>query len=260
MSIELARPGVWRVRWREGNRNRSKVVGRRRDAEAFDAEVRRRRRLGELALMDRGTESFADFVQEWYAKYAVPNLEPKTIDLYEWLLDAHILPRLGALPLRELTPETITGWKADLAKAGLGVESQRKALKLLRGILQRAQEWRRISDNPARLVRLPVVQDKREVRPLPPENVEAMRAHLLREDRLDHAALVSLLVCGSSSSGSPGSLLGARSRENAADRAAYGRWTDPAVDQEPPKPNCSAPGAGRPGVEGAPALATAAVR
>jgi hypothetical protein len=99
ISIELARPGVWRVRWREGNRNRSKVVGRRRDAEAFDAEVRRRRRLGELALMDRGTESLADFVQEWYAKYAVPNLEPKTIDLYEWLLNAQILPGLGAVDI-----------------------------------------------------------------------------------------------------------------------------------------------------------------
>lgn len=194
MSIELARPGVWRVRWREGNRNRSKIVGRRRDAEAFDAEVRRRRRLGELALMDRGTESLADFVQEWYAKYAVPNLETKTIDLYEWLLNAQILPTLGALPLRELTPETITGWRAGLAKDGLGVESQRKALKLLRGILQRALEWRRITDNPARLVRLPVARDKREVRPLPPEKVEAIRSHLLREDRLDHAALVSLLA------------------------------------------------------------------
>ena len=194
MSIELARPGVWRVRWREGNRNRSKVVGRRRDAEAFDAEVRRRRRLGELALMDRGTESLADFVQEWYAKYAVPNLEPKTIDLYEWLLNAQILPGLGAMPLRELTADTIAGWRACLAKAGLGVESQRKALKLLRGILQRALEWRRISDNPARLVKLPVAHDKREVRPLPPEKVEAIRSHLLREDRLDHAALVSLLA------------------------------------------------------------------
>jgi integrase len=194
MSIELARPGVWRVRWREGGRNRSKIVGRRRDAEAFDAEVRRRRRLGELALMDRGTESLADFVQEWYANYAAPSLEPKTIDLYEWLLNAQILPTLGALPLRELTPETIAAWRAALAKDGLGVESQRKALKLLRGILQRALEWRRIPDNPARLVRLPVPADKPEVRPIPPEKVEAIRAHLLEEDRRDYAALVSLLA------------------------------------------------------------------
>jgi len=41
---------VWRVRWRdELNRERSKVLGTKRDAEAFDAEIRRRKRTGELA-------------------------------------------------------------------------------------------------------------------------------------------------------------------------------------------------------------------
>ena len=39
---------VWRVRWRQGGRNRSKVLGRKRDAEAFDAELVRRKRTGEL--------------------------------------------------------------------------------------------------------------------------------------------------------------------------------------------------------------------
>jgi hypothetical protein len=38
---------VWRVRWRdEQGRNRSKTLGRKRDAERFDAEIRRLRRLG----------------------------------------------------------------------------------------------------------------------------------------------------------------------------------------------------------------------
>jgi hypothetical protein len=31
---------VWRVRWRQGGRNRSNALGRKRDAEAFDAEPR----------------------------------------------------------------------------------------------------------------------------------------------------------------------------------------------------------------------------
>ena len=39
---------VWRVRWRQAGRNRSKVLGRKRDAEAFEAELIRRRRTGEL--------------------------------------------------------------------------------------------------------------------------------------------------------------------------------------------------------------------
>jgi len=194
LSVEMVKPGVWRVRWREGNRNRARVLGRKRDAEAFDAEVRRKRRLGELAMLERGTESLAEFVQEWYTQYAVPNLEATTIDLYEWLLNAQILPTLGGQPLRELNPETITGWRADLARKGLGTESQRKALKLLRGVLQRAVEWKRIPDNPARLVKLPAAASKPEVRPLPPERVEAMRAHFIARNQLEHAALVSLLA------------------------------------------------------------------
>ena len=42
----------WRVRWRQGGRNRSKVLGRKRDAEAFDAELVRRKRTGELAQLE----------------------------------------------------------------------------------------------------------------------------------------------------------------------------------------------------------------
>jgi hypothetical protein len=43
---------VWRVRWRQGGRNRSKALGRKRDADAFDAELVRKKRTGELAQHD----------------------------------------------------------------------------------------------------------------------------------------------------------------------------------------------------------------
>jgi hypothetical protein len=44
---------VWRVRWRQGGRNRSKVLGRKRDAEAFNAELVRRRRTGRARAAGR---------------------------------------------------------------------------------------------------------------------------------------------------------------------------------------------------------------
>ena len=47
---------VWRVRWRQAGQNRAKVLGRKRDAEAFDAELKRRRRLGELDVAGGGAE------------------------------------------------------------------------------------------------------------------------------------------------------------------------------------------------------------
>jgi hypothetical protein len=44
--------GVWRVRWRdEVGREHSKVIGRKADAEAFEAEVVRRKRTGDLDLL-----------------------------------------------------------------------------------------------------------------------------------------------------------------------------------------------------------------
>lgn len=54
---------VWRVRWRQGGRNRSKVLGRKRDAGAFDAELVRRKRTGELVQLDAGKELLSDFAR-----------------------------------------------------------------------------------------------------------------------------------------------------------------------------------------------------
>ena len=46
------------VRWREGTRNRRKTFDRRRDADLWDAEVRRRRQLGALLdTLDAGAET-----------------------------------------------------------------------------------------------------------------------------------------------------------------------------------------------------------
>ena len=80
-------------------------------------------------------------------------LAPKTRALYAGLYDDHVSPWLGRYQLRQLTPEVIGRWQADRLAAGAPVESTRKALTLLGGILQRALEAGRIPSNPQRLVR-----------------------------------------------------------------------------------------------------------
>jgi hypothetical protein len=49
---------------RAEDRERSKVLGTKRDADAFDAEIRRRKRTGKLATMDAGKETLANFAEE----------------------------------------------------------------------------------------------------------------------------------------------------------------------------------------------------
>lgn len=165
---------VWRVRWRQGGHNRSKVGGRKRDADAFEAELRRRKRTGELAQLDAGKEPLAKFGEEWWRLYAEPNLAPWTLRTYAAHWDAHVLPRLGSIPLRELTSDVINRFRLELEAAGVGPASVRKALTLLQGVLQRACEWGRISSNPVVAVRKPPAARARAVTPLAPETGEAL--------------------------------------------------------------------------------------
>jgi len=157
---------VWRVRWRQGGRNRSKVLGRKRDAEAFDAELVRRKRTGELEQLDAGKESLADFGEQWWRLYAEPNLARSTLQVYAVQWDAHILPRLGPLSLRELTPDLINRLRLELEADGVGPASVRK----------------------------PPAGRARSVTPLAPETVEAIRDRLLRCGHLRDATLVSVLA------------------------------------------------------------------
>jgi hypothetical protein len=76
MSIERVRRKsgvVWRVRWRENGQPRSRVMGSKRDAELFEADITRRKRLGQLAQIDAGRQTVAEFAREWWRIHAEPN-------------------------------------------------------------------------------------------------------------------------------------------------------------------------------------------
>jgi integrase len=195
--IERKSGAVWRVRWRdELGRERSKVTGRKRDAEALEAEIVRRKRTGELDLLTGGKETLADFGQEWWRLYVVPNLGVRTQQSYAGLWDRHVLPRLGAMRLHSITPEEIERYRAELEATGVGPPTVYRALALLQGVLQRAVEWRRIGQNPVKLVRKPNIRRQRVVRPLSPRNVERLRA-AANSRRLygqRDAALISVLA------------------------------------------------------------------
>jgi hypothetical protein len=79
---------VWRVRWRQDGRNRAKVLGRKGDAELFDAELVRHKRIGTLAKLDAGKEPLSEFGEEWWRLYGEPNLARSTLKGYAILWDA----------------------------------------------------------------------------------------------------------------------------------------------------------------------------
>jgi integrase len=166
----------WRVRWRQGGRHRSRTFDRKRDALDFAAELRRREQLGTLATLDSGRVTLAEYVASTWAKAYASNLAESTRTRYGHIYDKHILPELGQLTLREITPEVISRWQADRLAAGGGPFAVREALKLLGAILQRAVEAQHIQTNPTRAVRRARLPHRPEVRPLAPSTIERMRA------------------------------------------------------------------------------------
>ena len=98
---------VYRVRWREagrGSREHVRSFDRREDAVRFETDLRRRKQLGELADTDAGHETLDEWAREWFESYAQPNLAGHTLAYYARAWDIHVLPRLGELELRRLTP------------------------------------------------------------------------------------------------------------------------------------------------------------
>lgn len=214
MSVEtrIAKNGkrTYSVRYRSGGRNLRKTFDRKADAQAFDAKARLARRSGDLAKLDAGRETLAEFTQEWWTTYAGANLELSTLKRYEQVWNIHIADRLGGYKLRELTPSVIATFRRDLEASGAGAPTVRKAMTMLQGILARAVEWERIPSNPVKSVKKPSAPRKRAVRALSPAQVEAIREQLLlprwgkipkgrkvqvrREPRYADAALVSVLA------------------------------------------------------------------
>src|SRR4051794_28163223 len=185
---------VWRVRWRDDTgAERSKTFDRVADARAFEGKVRTMKRSGVLADLDAGTETLAEFVEEWWLVYAGPNLERSTLRVYAQLWNGHALPRLGQLRLRDLTPQTVARFRAELEAAGVGIEAIRKTMTMLQGVLQRAVEWGRVPSNAVKLTRKPPKPHRPAVQGIPPSLIEVMRARLLAEGRLRDATLLVVL-------------------------------------------------------------------
>src|SRR5689334_20763605 len=87
---------VYRVRYRdERGLERSCTFDRVADARAYEAKIRVAKRAGMLADLDAGTETLAEFVEEWWTTYPGPTLERATLRNYRDMWNGHALARLG---------------------------------------------------------------------------------------------------------------------------------------------------------------------
>ena len=172
---------AYKVRWREQGRNRARTFTLKRDADAFDREVERRRQLGPLAvqqLTDRGPTLGAWITDRWAPEHAA-TLEQSTRERYANAYAVHIAPWLDDVPLGEITVARLRAWQSARVKAGVSPGTIHKCRTLLSSVLRHAAESEAIAANPLSLVRAPKNGQRDAVRPLAPATVERIRAALV---------------------------------------------------------------------------------
>jgi integrase len=91
-------------------------------------------------LPPKSGKTLEQFVKEWRSSVAV-NLKGSTTRAAESHLRAHILPKLGSLPLTEINTKTVQSFVAYLATGGRSRKTAENVLLTLSSILRVAKSW-----------------------------------------------------------------------------------------------------------------------
>jgi integrase len=126
-----------------GKRRWEVVHGNLEVAQTRRAEMRIRRTRGERIEPTRQT--FAEYAREWLERQTV---RPRTLEIYRWALDVHLVPYFGRRRLDQINAEDIAAFIAAMNRKGLKGWTITSALRPLSIILAQAARKGRIPVNP----------------------------------------------------------------------------------------------------------------
>lgn len=150
-----------------------------------DANLKLRKALDELergSLITEKDQTLKEYLKHWLENIKRPSLKIGSYLRYRDLLNQHILPVLGHLPLRKLKPEHLEVFYARLQANGRADEQgglSPKTVRLVHGILYQSLEAavrrRRIAYNVCRDVTLPRLE-RQEMHTLTAEEAHQLLA------------------------------------------------------------------------------------
>lgn len=187
---------VFRVRWKDPATGRRLVetCDSPQDALDFRANLRLLSRRGGLEDLDRGRETLTSFAAEWFEAYAAGNLAHTTLKSYASCWNKHLLPRIGALQLRQITPKAVESLKQQMLTDGVGAPTVHRCLALLQAMFREAVIWDRATVNPVRMVSKPQPPRQRVIEALTVRQVEHIISWLREHRNAREAVLVELMA------------------------------------------------------------------
>ncbi len=184
-SIRQRSPGSWEITVDLGRDATGRRRRRFRTVRGTKAHARRElRKL--LATLDRGMELpderilLRDWLDRWMREVVAPHRRQRTKERYQSLIDKHIAPAVGHVPLARLGPSHIQIFESDLLTR-MAPRSVHVVHAVLSGALKYAMQMEMVHRNPVALVSPPSLE-RREV--VPPDIAVVLAAlELAREER-----------------------------------------------------------------------------
>ena len=185
--------GLWAARLRVGYRNgkRARLCAYGKTRKEVSDKLRALINAHEQGTLEAPARlTVGQFLSTWLEDSARPKLRPRTFATYAGMLRLHIIPGLGRVPLRRLSPQHVQAWLNERSKSGLSPRTCQHARAILRVALAQAMKWGYVSRNVAALVDSPRVVHA-EIKPLTPDQARALLA-VAAEHRL--GALITVAV------------------------------------------------------------------
>jgi integrase len=144
---------VWWVFVNHNGERTSTLVGSEKAALRTKEDFEHKLALGLELFPERKHQAAVPTFEKYYERFEQTYLKTacreSTIERYELDFRLHLKPKLGALPLNEITRDQVKELTAELLDKGLARNSIRNVVAVLRVVLNQAIEDRLITANPA---------------------------------------------------------------------------------------------------------------
>jgi hypothetical protein len=151
------------VRWRQGGMYRKRSFADFERAQRLWLRLRESRRRPELRAELSGETPLWVFLEGTWTPWAEEHLNDRRRRDVGGHMRNHALPRLGHLPVIEITHVELDELKLDMARCGRSNETITKTLAALSNVLGLADDLDHIPDNPV-LVRSPTVRPRTQAK------------------------------------------------------------------------------------------------
>ena len=145
VNVKYQQQGKWRTHMKKGFVTKKEAV-------QYEAEMRTKLASPSYSPIDtaKGKQTVQEYMETWVEQHGKANLRPSTFDGYKGYIRNHIVPHIGYVQLRALTPALLDEMFQKMFDEGLSQSSVRYTQRILSVALEAARKYRYIDHNPAR--------------------------------------------------------------------------------------------------------------